>query len=117
MSTNIRKEKSSSFLAKLGISEDKVHKETLNTGDSPGPTYLSAHPDFESAIQPHMVTVDNLDDIKQLVGIADELYKKSVMEEHHDIPESWSEDTVAADMLDLSEEKRRKGGAETKHER
>lgn len=59
-------------------------------GPDTHPGQLVASPDPEaSTIRPHMLTVEDVDTLKQLAGIPDSHYASGLMEEHHRIPEEW----------------------------
>jgi hypothetical protein len=90
-------------LRELGMDPSQV-VESLRTGDTPGPTYLSNHPDFESAIEPQPMTVDDVDQLKHLAGIPDEDYDSGTIEPHHDPLEPWPEDKNEHKPEDLSAE-------------
>jgi hypothetical protein len=90
-------------LKELGLNASDVVEE-LKTGATPGPTYLSTHPDFASAIPPRKLTFNNLNELKQIGGIPDELYQNGAIEEHHDIPPPWSEGKNHLMPDDLSHE-------------
>jgi hypothetical protein len=77
---------------------------SLRTGDTPGPTYLSNHPDQESEIPPHPMTIDNVDDLKRLAGVPDEEYDAGRLEHHHDELEEWPQDKNEHAPQDLSAE-------------
>ena len=57
-------------LREMGMDSSHVVP-SLRTGDTPGPTYLSNHPDYESEIEPRSLTVDNVQDLKRLAGLTD----------------------------------------------
>lgn len=87
-------------LLEFGLDESAIHMETIYTGATPGPTYLSAHPDFPSVIQPHMVTIQCVDELKRIGGIPDDLYENGLMQEHHNSLEEWN---PARNRLEKSE--------------
>jgi len=69
------------FMSRFQISEDIIHKGTITTAN--GPTYISAHPEHNSVIQPTFVTVPSIDDFKEFGGNADELYATNQLDVHH----------------------------------
>jgi hypothetical protein len=78
-------------LKELGLSPADVVA-SLNTGDSPGPTYLSNDPSHDSAVPPQPITVDHVDDLKRLAGIPNEDYDSGAIEHHHDAPPEWPQE-------------------------
>jgi hypothetical protein len=88
-------------LRELGMDPSHV-VQSLRTGDTPGPTYLSNHPDVESAIPHHPATIDNVDDLKRLAGVPDEEYEAGNLEHHHDPLEPWPEEKNEHTQEDLS---------------
>jgi hypothetical protein len=90
-------------LRELGLDPSHVVPE-LRTGDTPGPTYLSNHPDFESAIPPRPLTIDSVDDLKRLAGIPDSDYERGLMESHHEPLEDWPAGKNSHAREDLSVE-------------
>jgi hypothetical protein len=78
-------------LRELGMDPSHVVP-SLRTGDTPGPTYLSNHPERESEIPPHPVTIDNVDDLKRLAGVPDEEYDEGRLLHHHDELDPWPQD-------------------------
>jgi hypothetical protein len=90
-------------LRELGLDPSHVVQE-LKTGDTPGPTYLSNHPDFESELEPQTLTIDNVDDLKRLAGVPDEDYENGLMTPHHEPLEEWPSDKNAHAREDLSVE-------------
>jgi hypothetical protein len=90
-------------LQELGLNSSHVVKE-LKTGATPGPTYLSTHPDVESAIPPQKLTFKSLSELKQIGGIPDDHYQLGAIEEHHDLPPSWPEEKDHLTPDDLSPE-------------
>src|SRR3954447_1610404 len=77
-------------LRELGLDPSHVVP-SLRTGDTPGPTYLSNHPDFKSEIEPVPMTVDNVDDLKRIAGVADEEYDSGQIDHHHQLLDPWPE--------------------------
>jgi hypothetical protein len=75
-------------LQEMGFPRSRVVPK-LKTGDTPGPSYLSSHPDVPSEIAPHMITVDSLAALRNLGGIADSHYLRGAIEEHHEVPSPW----------------------------
>ncbi|CAH1195778.1 hypothetical protein PAECIP111893_00756 [Paenibacillus plantiphilus] len=71
------------FMSQFNLTDAIVHTTTINTGDTPGPTYISAHPDHDSVIKPTYVTIQNIDEFKQFGGNPDEVYHNNLMAEHH----------------------------------
>jgi hypothetical protein len=87
-------------LRELGMDQSHVVP-SLRTSETPGPTYLSNHPEQESEIAAHAVTIDNVDDLKRLAGVPDEEYEAGRMEHHHDELEEWPQhknDLAAQDL-------------------
>jgi hypothetical protein len=106
MATELNAEHQSNFnnrLKELGMDPSHVVPE-LRTGDTPGPTYLSNHPDFESAIPPRSLTIDTVDDLKRLAGVPDADYEAGLMETHHEPLEAWPQEKNAHAREDLSVE-------------
>lgn len=106
-STTLTEEQQRNFdnrLKELGLNQSHVVAE-LRTGATPGPTYLSSHPDFESAIPPQILTFNSLDDVKRLGGIPDEQYDNALMEEHYELPPAWPEEKndLASEELQAEE--------------
>jgi hypothetical protein len=83
-----QKENFEKRLQELGLPRTVVVP-ALRTGDTPGPTYLSSHPNYPSAVPPHMITIDSLAALRKLGGIPDEQYLRGEIEEHHEIPPPW----------------------------
>ncbi|HWF52537.1 MAG TPA: hypothetical protein VG294_17985 [Solirubrobacteraceae bacterium] len=90
-------------LRELGMDPSHVVPE-LRTGDTPGPTYLSNHPDFESAVPPRPLSVDTVDDLKRLAGVADADYDAGLVPTHRESPPPWSEARNSHAREDLSVE-------------
>jgi hypothetical protein len=91
-------------LRELGLDSSHVVP-ALNTGDTPGPTYLSNNPAHSSAIPPQTITVNHIDDLKRLAGIPDADYESGAMEHHLQPPPEWpaEKNTHALEDLDPTE--------------
>lgn len=89
-------------LQSLGLDATVIHSETIHTGAAPGAAYLSAHPDFPSMMPPRMVTVQNVDELKELGGIPDDLYKNGLMRVHHEPLAEWNQARNALEKSSLS---------------
>lgn len=74
-------------LALVGIDPQTVVKR-IGPDTHQGPVVLSANP-RESAIKPHIVEVQDVDQMKELAGNKDEHYENGLMQEHHTVPEPW----------------------------
>jgi hypothetical protein len=75
-------------LRELGMDPSHVVPE-LRTSATPGPTYLSNDPDFESALEPQPLTIDNVDDLKRIAGVPDEEYENGAITPHHEPLQEW----------------------------
>lgn len=106
MATELSDEHRQNFdnrLRELGMDPSHVVSE-LRTGDTPGPTYLSNDPDFESEIPPQSLTIDSIDELKRLAGIPDSDYEAGLMETHHEPIEPWPAEKNSHAREDLSVE-------------
>lgn len=78
-----------------------------------GPIVLSADTG-ESTIQPHIVTVTSLDEVKRLAGNPDADYDNGVLQQHHEIQPPWPATMNNKDAAELTaEQNRRINAAET----
>jgi hypothetical protein len=89
--TAVQKENFEKRLRELGLNRSQVVAE-LQTGATPGPSYLSSHPGYSSEIKPTMLTVKTLAELRKLGGVSDELYLSGKVEEHHEIPPEWPQE-------------------------
>jgi hypothetical protein len=92
-------------LKELGIDSSHVVA-SLNTGDTPGPTYLSNDPAHDSAIEPQALTINNVDDLKRLGGIADSEYDSGQMDHHQPVPPEWPQEKNEHALADLEPHER-----------
>lgn len=75
----------------MGLDRSTVVSE-LRTGATPGPTYLSSKTHLATDIQPTMLTIRSLAELKKLGGIPDEQFLKGCIEEHHEVPPPWPQE-------------------------
>jgi len=87
-------------LRELGLDSSHVVS-SLNTGDTPGPTYLSNNPAHNSAIAHRTITVNHIDDLKRLAGIPDADYESGAMQHHLQAPPEWPQEKNAHALEDL----------------
>lgn len=73
-------------LAELGWRREDFPPLVLNTGDTPGVTYLSRDPDIISVIKPRFFKLKSVEEQKRWGGIPNEDFRSGYMEEHHEIP-------------------------------
>lgn len=90
-------------LRELGMNPSQVVQE-LTTAN--GGTYVSNQPDHDSAVEPHPVTVNNVDDLKRLAGVPDADYDSGVIEKHHAPLEEWPQEKSDHAAEDLGAEDR-----------
>jgi len=98
-----QEKKFSRVLKELGLDQSHVHKGTLNTGDTPGPTYFSTDPEFKSAIKPAIVSIKRLDDLKHVIGNFVVPGDKGSTKAEHEIPEPWPGEKNEIDPSELRE--------------
>jgi hypothetical protein len=87
-------------LRELGLDSSHVVP-SLNTGDTPGSTYLSNDPAHDSAIPHQPITVNHIDDLKRLAGIPDADYESGAMQHHLEAPPEWPQEKNAHALEDL----------------
>lgn len=92
----------SQFMSKFNLTDEVIHKDTINTGDTPGPTYISAHPEHDSVVKPFYVTVQSIDEFKQFGGNPNDLYHNNLMAEHHPALAAWNEANTNLAYSELS---------------
>jgi hypothetical protein len=90
-------------LRELGMDPSHVVPE-LRTDATPGPTYLSNDPDFESEIEPQTLTIEDVDHLKKVAGIPDEEYDNGEIPHHHEPLEEWPAGKNEHAPADLSPE-------------
>jgi hypothetical protein len=90
------------FIAALGLDRSLIRAGVLDTGITPGPTYLSVHPGLESAYPPQMITVETVDDMKRYAGITDEMYDRGAIEKHRASLPFWPSGKVVTDLSSIS---------------
>ena len=87
------------YLAEFGWRREDFPPLVLNTGDTPGVTYLSRDPDFISVIKPRFFKLKSVGEQKRLGGIPNEVFRSGFMEEHHPIPPPLSREEAANNSL------------------
>lgn len=90
-------------LEDMGLERSHVVPE-IKTVETEGPTYLSSHPDYESAVPPKMLTIPTLEALRQKGGIPDEHYLNNKMDGHPEVPPEWPEEKSEHLVADLSPE-------------
>jgi hypothetical protein len=90
-------------LQELGFNRSNVVTE-IRTGAGPGPTYLSSHPDYPSAVAPQMLTIPTLAALRQLGGVPDQRYLSGQMDDHPAIPPEWPQEKNDLSVKELSPE-------------
>jgi hypothetical protein len=71
-----------------------------------GPIVLSADP-TESSVEPHIVTVTSLDEVKRLAGNPDSDFENGVLAEHHEIQPPWPAALTGRAASELTAEQNR----------
>ena len=89
-------------LREMGMDSSHVVP-SLRTGDTPGPTYLCNHPDYDTEIAQRSLTVDNVQDLKRLAGLPDE-ESAGTMDHLHEGIEPWPQHKNEHTPQDLSPE-------------
>lgn len=92
-------------LKELGLDPSQV-VDSLNTGDTNDPTYLSNDPAHDSAVPPQTLTIDAVDDLKRLAGISDADYDAGNMAHHLEAPPEWPQEKNDHALEDLEPEER-----------
>jgi hypothetical protein len=86
----------SQTLQRLGLTDADVSKGTLSTGDKTGPVYLSARPEFESALPAKKIVLKDLAQLLSVVSTAGS-------GENLAIPEPWPASKAGMKAQDLTE--------------
>lgn len=101
-----QKENFEKRLRQLGLDRSRVVLE-LKTGATPGPSYLSSSRNVASDIEPVMLTIKTLSELKKLGGVSDEEYLNGSIEEHHKIPPPWPQEKNDLKPHELTPEENR----------
>lgn len=91
-------------LALAGIDPTTVVKR-IGPDTHQGPVVLSTDPD-ESAITPHLLEIQDVDQMKLLAGNRDEHYENGLMDEHHAVPDEWPDHLTALEHHEMEPEHR-----------
>ena len=73
----------------------------------PGPIVLSADPK-ESRVEPHIVTITSLDELKRLAGNADEDFESGRMVHSYDVQPEWPAEQNGVSVSELTAEQNRR---------
>lgn len=90
-------------LTQMGLKPAHVVPE-IKTGETQGPTILSSHPDFDSAVPPQMLSIATLKELRKLGGIPDQNYVQGKYDGHPEVPSEWPEEKSGHRVGDLSPE-------------
>lgn len=104
--TPAQKENFEKRLKELGLDRTHVVSE-LRTGAAQGPTYLSSHPDYPSAIAPQMISIPSLSELRRLGGVPDEHYLTDQIDDHPEIPPEFPQEKNHLSSSELSPEENR----------
>lgn len=87
--------------SRLSLTEADIYQGTLTTGGQPGPTYLSTKPQVPSAVKAKMVSINTIEELKDLVS------GSSRTAAPRNIPHPWPQSRQEADAKHLNESEER----------
>lgn len=91
----------SQTLQQLGLTDADVHKDTLETGNTKGQFCLSSNPNFPSVIPAKTVVINNVEELKAIVGVAGA--DSSSLKGAAAIPAAWPQSKNNLEKHELTE--------------